>query len=101
MAIDREAVTLPLTDDITAQPLPGILIVAVRTGQVELTTALHIEGPAGLKERLRRAVDADVHGEPARLPTYEGGESQQRLGLIGVGQGLHALLTAAIDLLLQ
>ena len=62
MAIDREAMTLPLTDDITAQPLPGIVVVAVRTGQVELTTALHIEGPASFKERLRRSVDADMHG---------------------------------------
>ena len=67
MAIDREAVNLALADDIATQPLSGIALVAVGTGEVELAASLLIQGLAGCKERLGRAIDAYVDGQATRL----------------------------------
>ena len=77
MAIDRKAINLALADDIPTQPLSGIAIVAVGTGEVELAAALRIQGLAGCKEWLGRAIDAYVNGQATGLKGDKGGERQE------------------------
>ena len=79
MAIDRKAINLALADDIATQPLSGVALVAVGTGEVELTAPLLIQGLAGGEERLGRAVDAYVDGQATRLKGDKGGERQEAL----------------------
>src|SRR5437660_12351271 len=55
MAIDRKTIRLTLANDIATQPLSGIAIVAMGTGEVELAASLLIQGLAGCEERLGRA----------------------------------------------
>ena len=50
MAIDRKAISLALADDIATQPLSGIAVVTVVTGEVELAASLLIQSLAGCKE---------------------------------------------------
>jgi hypothetical protein len=74
MAIDRKAVSLTLADDIATQPLSGIALVAVGTGEVELTASLLIQDLASCEERLGRAIDAHVDRQATRLKGDKGGE---------------------------
>ena len=77
MAIDRKAINLALADDIATQPLSGITLVAVGTGEVELAASLLIQGLAGCEERLGRAIDAYVDGQATGLKGDKGGERQE------------------------
>ena len=40
VAVDGEAIGLPLADNLTTQALSGLLVVAVRAGEVELAAPL-------------------------------------------------------------
>jgi len=77
MAIDRKAVNLALANNIATQPLSGIALVAVATGKVELATSLLIQGLAGGKERLGRAINAYVDGQATGLQGNKGDERQE------------------------
>ena len=79
MAIDGKAIRLALADDIATQPLSGIALVAMATGEVELAASLLIEGLAGCEERLGRAIDAYVYGQATGLKGDKGGERQERI----------------------
>ena len=65
VAVDGEAVGLSLADDLTAQALAGLLVVAVRAGEVELAASALEKNLSGLEERCRWSIDAHIHEEPA------------------------------------
>jgi hypothetical protein len=62
MAVDREAIALPLADDIATQALTGVLIMAVCAGQVKLATAAPKKRFASFKKWLCWSVNGDLHG---------------------------------------
>ena len=60
MPVDRKSITLPLAHYLAAQALSSVVIVTMRTGEVELTATTHEEISPGLKEWLRGTVDLDI-----------------------------------------
>src|SRR5581483_2483407 len=73
-AIGGEAVGMALADPFGAETLAPVLLVALRTRDIELPLVLVIEPPANFEGGPHRPTDVNVYRQPARLVGHERGQ---------------------------
>src|SRR5262245_61772958 len=100
-AVDGVAGRVRFGDDAASEFLPGVVVVALGAGEVELALLL-VEGLlAGLEVGSVFAGGLDLDWHAARLAADVGGQSQKFFALVRERRGLLLLDAAGIDALLE